>query len=50
MVEIFRPSQKRSLCGVVAVLVFEVIFRSPTAKNSVAVIERQLLDENNACT
>ena len=49
MAEIFCPSQKRDLRGVVAVSVFEVILKWPAPQNSVAILERQSSDENNAC-
>ena len=48
MVEIFRLSQNRDLRKVVDVSVSEVIFKRHTFKNSVAIIDRQSLDENDA--
>ena len=41
MVEIFRPSQKRYLCKVVAVSVSKANFQRPTLENSVAILEYQ---------
>ena len=49
MVEIFRPSQNMELRGVMSVSVSEVLFKRPTPKKSVAIIERQYLDEKDAC-
>ena len=49
MVEIFHPSQKRYLHGVVDVPVSELNFKRPTPKNSVAILEIQSSDENDAC-
>ena len=49
MMEIFLLSQKWDLRGPVAVLVSKVYFKRPTPENSVAILERQLLNEHNAC-
>ena len=50
MVEIFRPSQKRDLREAMAMSVSKVYFKRPTPLNSVAIIERKLSNENDACT
>ena len=48
-VEKLCPSQKWNSRGGVDVLVSKVIFQRPTPKISVAILERQSLDENYSC-